>query len=192
MTGRFFSLILCYENGRSKDRRGGGDEKGRPGDIQDAAILALAYGAGLGRAEIVNLDLSDYNRETGELRIRREQANRDRIVYESNGSGEVLKDWVTIRGLEEGPLFCPVTTGGKVRIRRMTGQAIWMLLKRLAERTGVAPSHPMIYGGLSFRTSWMPGQILQPCKNWPAIPAYRGPSDIIGGGKRPKGRPPNC
>ncbi len=117
-------------------------EKGRPGDIQDAAILALAYGAGLRRAEIVNLNLSDYNRETGELRIRREQANRDRIVDASHGSGEVLKDWLTIRGLEEGPLFCPVTPGGKVRIRRMTGQAIWILLKRLAEKTGVAPFSP--------------------------------------------------
>lgn len=117
-------------------------EKGRPGDIQDAAILALAYGAGLRRAEVVNLDLSDYNPETGELRIRAGKGNKDRIVYATNGSGEVLKDWLAIRGLEEGALFCPVTKGGKVSIRRMTGQAILMIFKRMAEKAEIAPFSP--------------------------------------------------
>ena len=46
---------------------------------RDAAILSVLYGAGLRRSEAVALDVSDYDRVTGALSVRR-KGNTERLV----------------------------------------------------------------------------------------------------------------
>jgi integrase len=109
---------------------------------RDAALLAIGYGAGLRRAELVALDLADYNPESGELRVRRGKGRKDRLVYATNGAGDALNAWLRLRGEEPGPLFCPVDKAGRVEIRRITGQAVLYVLCRVATDAGVAAFSP--------------------------------------------------
>jgi len=104
---------------------------------RDAAIVGLLYTCGLRRSEVVSLDLADYDRESGALAIRRSKRGRERLVHVVNGAASALGDWLAARGLEDGPLFCPVRKGGRLAAGRMSGQAIYNLLKRRASQANL-------------------------------------------------------
>jgi site-specific recombinase XerD len=108
---------------------------------RDAAIIALLYGAGLRRAEIVGLNLKDYNREKAELKIRG-KGGKERLAHLSNGAFDALADWLEERGDKPGPLFLPITKSGEIQHRAMTSQAIYNLLRRLGEAAGIAAFSP--------------------------------------------------
>jgi len=58
-----------------------------PAGARDAALIALLYGAGLRRSEVVALDVADLNGESGEITLRGAKGRKDRISYASNGAG---------------------------------------------------------------------------------------------------------
>jgi site-specific recombinase XerD len=113
-----------------------------PAGRRDAAMLAVLYGAGLRRSELVSLDLSDYEPETGALIVRSGKGNKDRMVYATNGSKTALDDWLDIRGSEAGPLFLPVRKGGTIEQRRMSDQTVADALQRRAEKAGLKEVTP--------------------------------------------------
>jgi integrase/recombinase XerD len=113
-----------------------------PAGARDAALLAVSYACGLRRSELVDLDLDDYTRETGELRVRVAKGNKQRIAYVQNGAQDALEDWLTARGPEPGPLFAAVNHGGRIQPGRLTSQVPrWACLKRGAE-AGVVSFSP--------------------------------------------------
>jgi site-specific recombinase XerD len=57
-----------------------------PPGARDAAIIALLYACGLRRAELVSLDITDFNPATGELRILRAKGNKQRAAHISSGA----------------------------------------------------------------------------------------------------------
>ena len=98
---------------------------------RDAAILGLLYTCGLRRAELVALDLSDFDGNGVKVLGKR---HKERMVYLVNGALMALQDWLIIRGSEPGALFQPVNRGGNIQPSRMTAQALYkMLIKRGAE-----------------------------------------------------------
>ena len=117
-------------------------EDERPAGARDAALLGVLYGAGLRRAEVVALDLADYRTEGAELRVRRGKGRKARITYTPSGCSQALERWLEYRGLEPGPLFCPVNKGGAITIRSMTDQAVLAVLARRARQAGVASFSP--------------------------------------------------
>lgn len=108
-----------------------------PAGARDAAILAVLYGAGLRRAEIVALDLADFDPSTGAIRVRRGKGNRERLDYATNGALRALDAWVEVRGTDPGPLFVPVSQVGVVAIRAMTTQAVYKILQKRGREAGV-------------------------------------------------------
>ena len=104
-------------------------DKSRAGK-RDAAMLALLAGAGLRRLEACRLQLADYDRARGEIRVA-VRGGLPRVVF-AHGSGKAaLNRWIAARGPSPGPLLCPVNRAGEVEIRQMTGAA---LLSRLHMR----------------------------------------------------------
>lgn len=121
-----------------------------PNGARDAAIIGLLYGCGLRRAEIVALDLDDYDPDSGRLVVRGKR-NKERTVYVRNGAAAALADWLAIRGesVEDTPaLFLPTRKGGHIVTRqgsapaRLTTQAVYKLLQKRADRAGVPAFSP--------------------------------------------------
>lgn len=111
------------------------------GGARDAALLGLAYGAGLRRSEVIGLDLHDYDRCTGILVVRG-KGNKERQAYVTNGSRNALETWLAVRGDEAGAMFHAVNKAGAITRARMTDQAVYMLLLRLAAKAKVQRFSP--------------------------------------------------
>ena len=103
-----------------------------PAGARDAAILAILFGAGLRRSEVVALDHADFNSDSGALVVRAGKGRKDRLVYATNGALAALLAWLRVRGADPGPLFLPINKGGTVQWRRLTDQAILNLLGKRA------------------------------------------------------------
>lgn len=112
-----------------------------PAGPRDAAIIGLMYSAGLRRAEVVALDLSDYEVEQRRL-IVRGKGRKERTAYVIEGAAFALEDWLAARGASPGPLFWPVNKGGKVVKRRMTTQAVYNVLHKRGGEAGIMASSP--------------------------------------------------
>jgi integrase/recombinase XerD len=108
---------------------------------RDAAIIALLYGAGLRRAEVVTIQRSDLDLATGAIRILG-KGNKERNVYATNGSLRALRAWMAKRGDAQGALFCAVNKGDRASGNGMTDKAVALILARLAERASVAACSP--------------------------------------------------
>ncbi len=113
-----------------------------PAGARDAALFALLFGAGLRRAEIAALDLADFDRRTNTICVRgngtrvprRFAASRDRVL--------ALEAWLARRGVAPGPLYNPVNKGGRIEIRRLSEQAIYVACHKRAAEAGLPPVSP--------------------------------------------------
>lgn len=112
-----------------------------PAGARDGALIALLYGAGLRREEVVRLDLADYDPENGRLLIHG-KGRKERETYLGGGAAAALADWLAVRGGDPGPLFWPIRKGGALTNRRMANQAIYNLLAKRAKLSGVASFSP--------------------------------------------------
>lgn len=113
-----------------------------PAGARDGALLALLYASGARRAEVVALDLADYDQNTGRL-VLRGKGNKERAAFATNGTREALTDWLILRGPEPGPLFLSVNKGGRIfQGRRMSAQAVYNALAKRCEQAGVAELSP--------------------------------------------------
>ncbi len=113
-----------------------------PAGRRDAAIFALLYGAGLRRAEVVALDLADYEADGGALTIRGAKGRKDRLAYATNGSALALEAWLAVRSSDPGPLFHPINKGGRIQRRRMTSQAVFNMVRKRASQAQVPTFSP--------------------------------------------------
>lgn len=114
---------------------------------RDAAVLALALGAGLRRAELCSLTVADYTPDympeqgLGRLVVAG-KGHKERAVLIHNGALDALHDWLAVRGSAEGPLFQPVNKGGAVGTGGLTGAAVAQALAKRGEQAGVAAFTP--------------------------------------------------
>jgi site-specific recombinase XerD len=112
-----------------------------PSGARDAALLAVAYGTGLRRSELASADLDRYDRVSGALVVRG-KGNKERTVYVTGGAKAALDEWIEVRPPGPGPLFLPISRTGAMAPRRVTEQAIYLIMARLARRANVAAFSP--------------------------------------------------
>jgi site-specific recombinase XerD len=103
-----------------------------PKSARDTALLGLLFGCGLRRAEIIALDLSDYDATTGEIHILGKR-NKQRTNYVTNGAKAALDTWLTMRGTEPGPLFMRIRKSNQLTMTRLSAQTVWDLLSSYTE-----------------------------------------------------------
>lgn len=112
-----------------------------PAGARDAAIIAVLYETGIRRAELVGLDLADYEPESGDLAVRAGKGDKDRL-HVGDGAAAALAAWLAIRGDTAGPLFVPVNKGRRLAAHRLTTQAIYNMLRRRGGEAGLRPFSP--------------------------------------------------
>ena len=115
-----------------------------PAGARDAAIIALAYGAGLRRAELSALTMDCIAQDEDQYTIRLTGKRRkERQLYLDNGAADALGEWLDVRGAEPGPLFYAGRRGGHLAAGKgMTPQAIRDVVVRRAEQAGVKDVSP--------------------------------------------------
>jgi len=113
-----------------------------PAGSRDAALLACGYGCGLRRSELVALDVSDVNPETGAVTVRSGKGRQDRLTYLPAGGIAAMRAWVAARGELPGPLFVGVNRGGRLEWRRLTDQAVRVVVQKRARAAGVTAFSP--------------------------------------------------
>jgi site-specific recombinase XerD len=110
--------------------------------IRDAAIIGLLSTAGLRRAELAALRLTDYDATARRLLVRG-KGNRERYAYPAAGALAALDDWLALRGTEEGGLFVPVLKSGAiVQGSGITSQAVYNLMQKRAAQAAVKAFSP--------------------------------------------------
>jgi site-specific recombinase XerD len=111
---------------------------------RDAAMIALLYSCGLRRAEVVALDLADFEpTPTGGTLMVMGKGRKGRRAHVVNNTFVALGDWLAVRGDRPGPLFCGIRKGGHLaHDRRLTTQAVYHILTQRAASAGVKELSP--------------------------------------------------
>ena len=111
-----------------------------PAGARDAAVIALAYGAGLRRAELASLELDELAQDDSELITVKLTGKRrkERLVYLDNGAADAMRAWLDVRGDDPGPLFWRGKRGGRLtRGQGLTAQAVRDIIVRRSQAAGV-------------------------------------------------------
>lgn len=97
---------------------------------RDKAILAMMMGCGLRRAEVVELNLQNWDSRTLSIQLIG-KGNKERKVFLPTDLESIVKDWISVRGETEGPMF-PRLKPGTTEVfekRHMNPCSIYRLLQ---------------------------------------------------------------
>jgi integrase len=109
---------------------------------RDAALLAVLLGTGLRRSEVVNIAVSDYDPATGSLRTHPSGRRSPSRLAVDPEIRRALDAWLERRGTGHGPLFNPVNKGGRVQLRGLSEQAVYVACRKRAAEAGLPPVTP--------------------------------------------------
>jgi integrase len=130
-------------------------------DARDRALLLVGFAGGFRRSELVGI-----NREDIELvrfgivihlrKSKTDQMGAGRKVAIPHGRTRwcpvaALEEWLARSGTSGGPVFRPVERDGKVSNRRLSGEAVSLVIKERVQAAGIDPTG---YSGHSLRAGF--------------------------------------
>jgi integrase len=131
-------------------------------DIRDRALLLIGFAGAFRRSELISLNCSSIDRRPGGIvvtipRSKTDQEGRSRAIAIPRLGGSIcpvgaLDHWLEFSGITEGPLFRPVTRGGQVIPRQLSGEAVAVIVK---ERAGSLALESERYSGHSLRAGFV-------------------------------------
>ncbi len=107
---------------------------------RDAAIIAVAYAAGLRRAELASLTMESLTDDDGDVVTLRlvGKGDRERLAYLDDGSMLALRAWLRARGDRPGPMFWRGRKGGHMTEGAgLSPHAVRGIILRRARQAGV-------------------------------------------------------
>jgi integrase len=148
-----------------------------PSGARDRALLLLGFAGCFRRSELVALDYDHVAEHRDGVVVSLAWSKTDQegagsekgIPYGAHPETcpvRALKDWVSLAGITEGPLFRPVTRHGRIRATRLTDKGVARVVKRtvLAAQTAATGSgncaladtfDPKRYAGHSLRAGFI-------------------------------------
>lgn len=130
----------------------------RPKDIRDRAMLMIGFAGALRRSELVGLNAEDIEhvRQGIVVTLRRsktDQTGAGRKIGIPFGRSRWcpvnhLSEWLAHAGIESGPIFRVINRHGHVASKRLSGEAVSIVVKDRAEAAGFEPD---AYSGHSLR-----------------------------------------
>lgn len=114
----------------------------RPGarGKRDMAILSLAIECGLRRFEILGVDLEHFDAAGSCLWVRGKARHQRERVTLPDATAQAIGEWIEARGSDPGPLFVGITRSGSLRHNRMSGSALYGLVRRVGRKLGFVVS----------------------------------------------------
>lgn len=131
--------------------------------IRDRAILLLGFAGAFRRSELVGLDVEDLALEVEGLVVHLRQSKTDPegqgrkigIPRGNSAAGtcavEGVRQWLEKSGIESGALFRVMTRHGKVFDKRLSGEAVALVVKRYVDHLGYDPAR---FAGHSLRAGF--------------------------------------
>ncbi len=104
---------------------------------RDSAVIALAFGLGLRRVEIIRAQVKDYRPEKKTLVVKHGKGNKTRTLPIDDGAKDALDDWLLTRGDRPGALFLGVNKGGRISSSRLSSRAVHELFRKRTIEAGV-------------------------------------------------------
>lgn len=101
----------------------------------ESAILALAYGCGLRRAELERLKISDYNPNAHTVTVREGKNHKSRVVPVSNRMNQYLSVYlmeVRLKTSSQTNNLLIHSNGANI-----TGEELYRIVRRIAKRAGI-------------------------------------------------------
>jgi site-specific recombinase XerD len=106
---------------------------------RDYAMLAVLFGCGLRRSELVGLDLNDMQVRQGHWAIVDliGKGGHIRTVPIPDWVKAALDEWTAAAGIKEGKIFRAVARTGKMWRNRLSQNVVWYVVKGCCERAGL-------------------------------------------------------
>jgi site-specific recombinase XerD len=117
--------------------------------LRDRAVLLLGFAGAFRRSELVGLDVGDLNWTKAGLRVRIRQSKTDQeqhgqiiaiVAGKTACPITALKTWLALAKITSGPIFRPISKGGRISDRRLSDRSVAEIVKAYAERIGLDPS----------------------------------------------------
>lgn len=130
---------------------------------RDRALLVIGFAGAFRRSELVAFDVADLVERGDWLyatvrRSKTDQKGKGAKVAMPWGSDPLtcpvrsLRAWLAASEITEGPVFRPVTKGGRLSETRLSDRAVAKIVKRTAEAAGMNPDS---YAGHSLRSGFI-------------------------------------
>ena len=127
-------------------------------DVRDRALLLLGFAGGFRRSELIGLNCNDVVlvRQGLEVTLRRsktDQKGAGRKIGIPHGRGRwcpvvALDQWRVASGITEGALFRPVDRHHRVGPKRLSAEAVCLVVRERVKAAGIDPGN---YSGHSLR-----------------------------------------
>lgn len=130
-------------------------------DVRDRALLAIGMGGPFRRSELVAIDLAHVAQRRQGLEIhvpfaKTDQEGRGAVVVIPDrpriAPVRLLRSWLELAGISEGPLFRKLTPQGRLTGKPMSDKGVALVVKARAAAAGYDPAH---FSGNSLRAGFL-------------------------------------